>query len=451
MVRGMERKPTKEAVDVQGVLRAVLRRQEPSQPHLDYFVRELVAGRIPNYQAAAFLAGVFCRGLSDRATVHLTEAMANSGKRLDLSAVHGRTVDKHSTGGISDGTSFIIAPLVTLFGLKVPMMSGRGLGHTGGTLDKLEAIPGFRCSLSEPEVVAQLNTIGLAIFAQTEDMVPADKMLYDLRNATQTVASIPLIAASIMSKKLAEGAQGLVLNVTTGSGAFMERPAEARQLARAMVAIARGAGCHASAVVSSMDQPLAPYVGNALEIRQAIAVLRGETRGYERFIEVSIELAAQLLVHGGVYAATGIADAKAALRARLAAGAAFAPFCAMVAAQGGDVMAVVQPERLPKAERRIAVNALQNSYVGRIDARLIGEASLLLGAGRTTVGAPIDPAVGLHVHKFVGDAVHAGEPLVTLHVNDGEGLAAAKSAIGRAYTLTDRRPRPPRLIYEVMT
>lgn len=438
---------TQNPVTVRGVLDAVKRGHELSKSHIDYFVGGVVDGSIPDYQAAAFLMAVRINGMTSSETTFLTQAMTDSGRRLDLSRVDGVTVDKHSTGGISDGTSFIVAPLVATFGLKVPMMSGRGLGHTGGTLDKLEAIPGFRVSLSEDEVVHQLNHAGLAIFGQTADIAPADRRFYGLRDVTETVDSIPLIAASIMSKKLAEGARGLVMNVTTGSGAFMRDLGDATRLAETMVAIAQQSGLRASAVITSMDEPLAPYVGNALEIQQAVRILAGETSRFERFIDVSIELSAQLLVHGGVYAMEDIGAARVALKQRLASGVAFKKFRDMVAAQGGDVRVIDRLTLLSQSAQIMGVLSPRDGYVSAIDATKIGLASVYLGAGRETVGAPIDPAVGIEVLKFVGDPVSKGEPLARLHVNNCQKLGAAQRTFLDAYKIvSDNRVKPGKSI-----
>ena len=440
---------TQNPVTALGVLDAVKRGQELSQAHVDFFVRGVVNRSIPDYQAAAFLMAVRCNGMTDRETIWLTHAMTDSGTRLDLSGVDGFTVDKHSTGGISDGSSFVVAPLVALFGLRVPMMSGRGLGHTGGTLDKLEAIPGFRVALSEAEIVRQLNEVGIAIFGQTPEIAPADGILYGLRDVTATVDSIPLIAASIMSKKLAEGAAGLVMNVTTGSGAFMSDFAEAEKLAKTMVAIAQQSGRKASAVISSMDQPLGPYVGNALEIQQAVRVLRGETNRFERFIEVSIELAAHLLVHGGLYAMDQMVQAREVLREKLASGAALATFRSMVVAQGGNAGVIDDPSRLQVASRTVDVLATDTGFITAINATEIGLASVYLGAGREIAGAKIDPTVGIEVYKFVGDSVSQGEPLARLFVNDERRLVEASRTLVGAYQIGGERVEPRKLVLGV--
>jgi len=441
---------TQNPVTARGVLDAVKRGQELTKAHVDYFVRGVVDGSIPNYQAAAFLMAVRMGGMSDRETAFLTQAMTNSGRCLDLSGVRGVTVDKHSTGGISDGTSFIVAPLVATYGLRVPMMSGRGLGHTGGTLDKLEAILGFRTSLAEEEVVELLNKVGIAIFGQTSEIAPADKIFYGLRDVTETVDSIPLIAASIMSKKLAEGASGLVMNVTTGSGAFMSQLDEAKKLAETMVSIGKQSGRRASSVITSMDQPLGPYVGNALEIKQAIDVLSGVTNRYENFISVSVELAAHLLVHGGIYTFDQMKDARNDLGTRLASGAALKVFRDMVEAQGGDVAFIDDPSRLPRALRTIDVLATQSGYVSAINATDIGLASVYLGAGRETVDARVDPAVGIEVFKFVGDSVAQNEPLARLYVNDDARLKEAKRTLLGAYTVGSKKVQPRELILETI-
>lgn len=445
-VRNVERRVTTNPVTVKGVLDAVKRRQALTRDHIRFFVRGVVDRSIPDYQAVAFLSFTRCNGLSDAETVMLTEEMARSGKMLDLSGVQGVTVDKHSTGGISDGTSFIIAPLLASYGLKIPMMSGRGLGQTGGTLDKLEAIAGFNVFLTQEQVVDQLNQVGLAIFSQTDEIVPADKILYGLRDVTETVDSLPLIAASIMSKKLAEGAGSLVMNVTTGSGAFMARLADAKKLAATMVDIAKAAGRNASSVISDMSQPLASFVGNALEIKQALRILAGEQKGFENFISVVVELSAHLLVHGGLYAWDQLGTARGDLRTRLASGAALPVFRQMVEAQGGNVRMIDDPSLLPTASRIIPVPSPSSGYVKRINATNIGLSAMYLGAGRESKESKLDLAVGLKVGTFVGDRVEEGQPLAWLHVNDDRQLSTAIDSLVGAYEFSNQPVKRPRLI-----
>jgi len=431
--------------------------RQVSRAEMQAFVRGVIEPKperaIPKEQIGAWLAYVRQNGLSDRETTYLTESMAAEGRTLDLSEVEGTTVDKHSSGGVSDGTSLVLAPLAACFGLKVPMMSGRGLGHTGGTLDKLEAIPGFRIGLPEAEVVSLLNNVGLAMFGQTPDIAPADRILYATRDVTETVDSIPLIAASIMSKKLAENTGALVLNVTTGSGAFMSSFADAEKLAKTMVAIAQGAGRKASAVITSMDQPLGPMVGNALEIRQTLRVLNGERAGFENFIAVIEELAAHMLVHGGLFTHQNMNTAKNrarnAVRAKLATREPLEKFRDMIIAQGGNVHVVDDPSLLPTATRKLPIPAPKEGYVQAIDTTKVGLAAVALGAGRERVEDIIDPAVGIEVHAFVGDEVGKGKPLGIFHLNHLTRLTdgGASKLFAGAYTIGPNPPKTkPRLI-----
>ncbi len=434
---------TKHPVNTIGVLTALRDGQELTRSHVDFFANNVSGqnGQEPLFtrpQAAAALMAIQCKGMSPQNTMWLTNAMAKSGRTLDLSRVNGTKVDKHSCGGVSDGTSFIIAPLLALYGLIVPMMSGRGLQHTGGTLDKLEAIPGFNVDLSEEEIVRVLNRIGLAIFSTTPDIAPADGVLYGLRNETQTVPSIPLITASILSKKLAEGAEILSLNVTTGSGSFMKEKADAIELARMMVETATLDGRKTTAVVSDMNQPLAPFVGNAIEIVQALRILRGETEGFERFITVCIELAAPILVDAGIF--TTLRKAKSDLRQKLASGAALAKFREMVQAQGGDLKSIDSPSNLPRARTYKDVLSPKSGWVTAIDATAIGMSAFYLGGGRAKAGDPIDHAVGLMHQAFLGDRVEEGKPLATLYVNDEAGLEQARETLLNAFGISSEEP-----------
>ncbi len=388
-------------------------------------------GEVADYQWAALLMAIVWRGMSADETAALTDAMIRSGRVVDLSHLPGRKIDKHSTGGVGDKTSLILAPIAAAAGVPVPMVSGRGLGHTGGTLDKLESIPGFRVDLDLDRYHEVLAECGLVMIGQTSEIAPADKFLYALRDATATVESIPLIAASIMSKKLAEGIDGLVLDVKTGNGAFMERLDDARALAQAMCAIGQGLGKDMVALITRMDQPLGCAVGNAVEVAECLDCLKGG--GPDDLMLVSIELAAEMVVMAGVSAT--LDDARVLCKQTIALGSALDRFRQLVEAQGGDPRAVDDPERLPTARRKVVLESSETGFVGSLAARPVGHATMLLGAGRARMDSRIDPAVGVILHKKVGSAVHAGEPLCTLFVNDESGLDEAASLIKGAYRI----------------
>jgi pyrimidine-nucleoside phosphorylase len=371
--------------------------------------------------------------------------MLDSGTVVDLSSIPGRKVDKHSTGGVGDKTSLILAPIAAACGVPVPMVSGRGLGHTGGTLDKLEAIPGFRIDLDLDRYKRVVRDHGLVLIGQTAEIAPADKVLYALRDATATVESIPLIAASIMSKKMAEGIDGLVLDVKIGDGAFLPRYEDAKRLAETMVAIGRGLGKKVRALITRMDQPLGVGVGNAVEVEESIACLKGQ--GVADLLELSIELAAEMLVLGDV--AATIDDARARCEAVIADGSALERFRALIAAQGGDPAVIDDPSRLPQAPVKIDLLAPRDGFVRAIKARALGEAVMKLGAGRARVDSVIDPAVGLWLRRKVGEVVAAGDPLVTvLARREGDDLERAKTEILAAYHIGDDPPDAADLIVE---
>jgi pyrimidine-nucleoside phosphorylase len=419
---------------------------ELSQAEIEFFVGGLTSGEIPDYQAAAWAMAVFFQGMTDRETTHLTLAMANSGDVLDLSDTVELAVDKHSTGGVGDKVTLVVEPLVSACGVPVGKMSGRGLSFSGGTIDKLESIPGFRTALSTEEFKRQLREIGVVLTGQSANLAPADGKLYALRDVTGTVNSIPLIASSVMSKKIAGGAQAIVLDVKVGSGAFMPTLAEARKLARAMVAIGRHAKRRVVALISDMNQPLGHAVGNALEVREAIETLRGG--GPDAFREHCLEVAAHLLVLARRARTTQ--SARAELSAALADGRAWDKFRQLVAAQGGEVEAVEQPDRLPTAALIEDVPAPRTGYLKQVDAREIGLSAVDLGAGRARKGDPIDHAVGLVIHYAVGDRVQKGEPLFTVHANDRERLAAARERVLAAHTFSRQRVKPLPLFYQVL-
>ena len=407
-----------------------------------FFVSGVTSGSLPEYQAAALLMAIVLRGMSAEETAWLTDAMVRSGARVDLSAIPGVKVDKHSTGGVGDKTSLIIAPLAAACGVPVPMMSGRGLGHTGGTLDKLEAIPGFRVSLSLDEMTAALRAVGCAMIGQTKEIAPADKKLYALRDVTATVESIPLISASIMSKKIAEGIDALVLDVKTGRGAFMKTEADSRRLAESLVSIGNASGVRTEAVITAMDQPLGRAVGNALEVIECVDVLNGG--GPRDLVDVSIELTARMLVLGRAAADRGAAETK--VRDAIASGAGLERFRRIIEHQGGDPRIVDDYDRLPKAPGRQIVAAPRSGYVSRLDAELIGRASVALGAGRDRVEDTIDPAVGVMVVAKVGDQVRAGDAVLELHYRSAEKLDRAKSLAGEGLAISDAPPPAARLI-----
>ncbi|HEX3644212.1 MAG TPA: thymidine phosphorylase [Vicinamibacterales bacterium] len=407
-----------------------------------FFIDGVTDGTLPDYQASALLMAILLRGMTAEETAWLTDAMVHSGVRVDLGEIPGVKVDKHSTGGVGDKTSLILAPLAAACGVPVPMMSGRGLGHTGGTLDKLEAIPGFRVNLSLEEMKAALAKIGCAMIGQTAQIAPADKKLYALRDVTGTVESIPLISASIMSKKIAEGIDALVLDVKTGSGAFMKTEADSRKLAESLVAIGNASGVKTEAIITAMDSPLGCAVGNALEVLECIEVLKGG--GPQDLIDVSVELTARMLVLGRV--AADLAAAKEQVRRTIASGAGLERFRQIIELQGGDPKVVDDYRRLPQVADRHVVAARRGGYVTAVNAELVGRASVALGAGRDRVEDEVDPAVGIMVVAKPGVAVRAGAPVLELHFRDRDRLDAALHLTDQAFTVGDQPPAPGRLI-----
>lgn len=421
-------------------------RHELSQDEINYFIQGYASGEIPDYQAAAFAMAVMFVGMSSRETTDLTLAMASSGKILDLTQIVPVAVDKHSTGGVGDKTSLVVEPLVAACGVPVGKMSGRGLGFTGGTLDKLESIPGYRTDLSTEEFLEQLRSVGLVLTGQSADLAPADGKLYALRDVTGTVKSMPLIASSIMSKKIAAGAQSIVLDVKIGSGAFMETLPEGQALARLLVDIAHLAGRRAVALLSDMNQPLGWAVGNALEVREAIDTLHGQ--GPQDFREHCLVLASYLIMMGGK--AADVETGKRLAEQALDHGDGWDYFRKLVAAQGGDVSVVDHPELLPQARFVETAPAPRAGYLKQVQALMIGEAAMRLGAGRLKKSDPVDHAVGVVVHHKVGDWLAAGTPLFTLHANDLEKLAEARSEIFTAHLWSDDPVQPLPLFYGVV-
>jgi pyrimidine-nucleoside phosphorylase len=409
---------------------------ELSREEISFFVSRYTSGEIPDYQAAALAMAVLFRGMSAAETLCLTEAMMNSGEVLDLAELPGPRADKHSTGGVGDKTSLVLAPLAAACGVYVPMISGRGLGHTGGTLDKLEAIPGFRVQLSQGEFRSVLRKAGLALIGQTPEIAPADRKLYALRDVTGTVESRPLIAASIMSKKMAEGIDALILDVKTGDGAFMKAFEDSRALAETMVGIGRGMGKKVAALITDMDQPLGGAVGNALEIEECIETLKG--RGPKDLESLSLELAAWMLYLSG--AAASLESARGKVRDALASGAGLRKFQEVIGLQGGDARVCDDLTLLPRARETLELRSASDGHVAAFACRAIGHAAMLLGAGRETVDSGIDPAVGLVLHKKLGEPVIKGEPLMTLHVNDRTRLPEARALLESAVRLAPEAP-----------
>ncbi len=410
-------------------------------------VAGFTAGEIPDAQVAALCMAIFFKGMTGAEVDALTAAMLRSGDVLDLSALPGAKVDKHSTGGVGDKTSLPLAALAAACGVRVPMVSGRGLGHTGGTLDKLEAIPGFRVDLPVERFVAQVGRLGVALIGQTARIAPADRRLYALRDVTATVESIPLIASSIMSKKLAEGIDALVLDVKVGRGAFMKTRAGARELAAALIGIGRGFGKRVTALLTAMDQPLGLAVGNALEVVEAIELLRGG--GPADLRELTVELTAEMLLLAGV--AAELPEARAAVAAAIADGRGLARFREIVIAQEGDPRAIDDPSRLPRAPRVIPVPAPAAGVVEAVDAEAIGLAAMALGAGRARVEDRIDPAVGVVLRRKVGERVEAGEPLCDVHRGDaGEPQDAIAARLAAAWRIGPGPVAAPPLVLERM-
>lgn len=421
---------------------------ELSRAELDFFIQGYVAGDVPDYQAAAWCMAVFFRGMTPAETAALTEAMAFSGATLDLHDVAPFIVDKHSSGGVGDKTTLVIGPMVATLGVPVGKMSGRGLSFSGGTLDKLESIPGFNVRLSLAQFKRQLREVGVVVAGQTQDLAPADGKLYALRDVTATVNSLPLIASSIMSKKIAAGADAIVLDVKAGHGAFMETVPEAIALAQLMVQIGEHLGRKMTAVIGDMNQPLGLAAGNALEVVEAIETLHG--RGPEDFRQHCVDVAGEMLLIAGV---ADTPDAARALAARtLTDGSAWERFRQFVAAQGGDVAAVDRPERLPKAPYAAPLLAPQDGYLARLDAREVGYTVVDLGGGRAKKEDPVDPAVGVVLAEGskIGQPVVAGEPLLWAHARTQESLDAALARLARACDISPDPVSAPPLIHTII-
>lgn len=412
---------------------------------IQYFVDGVVDGSIPDYQISALLMAIYFQGMATSEQTKLTMAMLESGDQLDLAKIDGIKVDKHSTGGVGDKTSLPLAAMVAATGIPVPMISGRGLGHTGGTLDKLEAIPGFKVALTEEEFIKQVQQTGLAIVGATGQIAPADARIYGLRDVTDTVDSIPLIASSILSKKLASGTDALVIDVKTGSGAFMKEMADAQKLAHALVQIANEAGVNSMAIISDMNQPLGNKIGNSLEIEESIEILKGQ--GPADLMELILTLGSQMVILG--QKATDLVSARQLLQQTITDGSALKKFAQMIEMQGGDPAVIDQPEIMPQAKYHFDIKATRAGFVSQITADEMGVASMLLGGGRAAKEDQLDYSVGLVLHHKIGDQVNVGDSLVTVYSNQ-EDITQVEKLIRDNFVIGDPTAAP-QLIHEVIT
>ncbi|MEC5422338.1 pyrimidine-nucleoside phosphorylase [Virgibacillus sp. C22-A2] len=419
---------------------------ELTSEEIQFFINGYTNGDIPDYQVSSLLMAIYFQDMTKDERANLTQAMVESGDQIDLSAISGIKVDKHSTGGVGDTTTLILAPLVASLGVPVAKMSGRGLGHTGGTIDKLEAVPGFHVEITNDQFIELVNKNKVAVIGQSGNLTPADKKLYSLRDVTATVNSIPLIASSIMSKKIASGADAIVLDVKTGAGAFMKELDDARDLAEAMVAIGNKVGRNTMAVISDMSQPLGNAIGNALEVKEAIDTLQG--KGPDDLTELCLTLGSQMVVLASK--ASNIEEARIKLRENLLNGKAFDHFKLFLESQGGDVRVADHPETLPQAAYKIELPARTSGTVSEIIADDIGTAAMLLGAGRATKESQIDLAVGIVLHKKVGDAVGVGESLLTIHANQ-DSVDDVKDKLYASITISEHVTEAPTLIYDTIT
>jgi pyrimidine-nucleoside phosphorylase len=428
------------------IIQKKIRRKELSKEEIGYFVENLTNGKIADYQASALITAMFINKMSREETINLTMAMANSGDTLDLSGIAGIKVDKHSTGGVGDKTTLIVGPMVAALGVPVAKMSGRALGFGGGTIDKLESIKNFKIELSREQFIANVNRMKMAVCAQTGVLAPADKKIYALRDVTGTVDDPSLIASSVMSKKIAGGADAIVLDVKTGDGAFMKTYDDALNLAQIMVDIGNGVGRKTVALITGMDQPLGYAVGNALEVKEAIAAVQG--RGPADLMEICLALAAHMILLAGKAADLGAAKKLAVETTRN--GAAYRKLQEFVEAQGGDVSYITNPDAFPVAANVAAVASPADGYVRSISAEGIGTISMELGAGRMQKDDAIDYAAGIVLNKKIGDAVKKGEPLAWLHTNDRDRIPKARERLPAYYAFEDAPPEPKALVYNVL-
>lgn len=413
-----------------------------TQPEITYFIQGYTQGTIPDYQVASLLMAIKFKGMNDQEIADLTYAMIHSGEVIDLTSIQGIKADKHSTGGVGDKTSLVLGPLVAAAGLKIAKMSGRGLGHTGGTLDKLEAIPGMSITRTQKQFVEQVNRIGLSIIGQTATLVPADKKLYALRDVTGTVQSVPLIASSIMSKKLASGADTILLDVKFGSGAFMKTLNDARGLAKAMVKIGKAMNKDTRAILTDMDQPLGFAIGNILEVKEAIDTLRGQ--GPTDFTELCLYAGAMMLMQGG--RVKTLTEGKRLLKNLIINGQAFEKFKSFIGAQGGDTRYIDDPSKFEQSAHRIDITSDVNGYVESLNALSLGEIAMKLGAGRATKDDTIDYTAGIVLKKKIGDEVHQGDVLAVIHTNLNETNELMK-ALKDSFTVSSVKVRAPKIIH----
>lgn len=416
-----------------------------TKEEINYFISGYTNGEIPDYQVSALLMAIYLKHMNADEATALTNAMVRSGDQIDLSSITGIKVDKHSTGGVGDTTSLILGPLVASLGIPIAKMSGRGLGHTGGTIDKMESIPGFQAEVTTDEFIELVNKNKLAIVGQSGNLTPADKLLYSLRDVTATVDSIPLIASSVMSKKIAAGADAIVLDVKTGTGAFMKNLADAEELATTMVNIGKLTGKDTTAMITDMNQPLGRMIGNALEIQEAIQIL--SNKGPDDLRELCLELGSQMVV-SAKKAETG-EEARRLLEENLANGQALQKFRDFIYDQGGDIKVIDHPEDLPQAKYKYELRAKTSGYVEEMSAEKIGYAAMLLGAGRETKESVIDLAVGIELHKKIGDAVQTGEALLTIYAND-QDVTEVKDILSKHIQITKETVTKPTLIYKTI-
>ncbi|HIS28365.1 MAG TPA: pyrimidine-nucleoside phosphorylase [Candidatus Avamphibacillus intestinigallinarum] len=416
-----------------------------TKEEINYFISGYTNGEIPDYQVSALLMAIYLKHMNADEATALTNAMVRSGDQIDLSSITGIKVDKHSTGGVGDTTSLILGPLVASLGIPIAKMSGRGLGHTGGTIDKMESIPGFQAEVTTDEFIELVNKNKLAIVGQSGNLTPADKLLYSLRDVTATVDSIPLIASSVMSKKIAAGADAIVLDVKTGTGAFMKNLADAEELATTMVNIGKLTGKDTTAMITDMNQPLGRMIGNALEIQEAIQIL--SNKGPDDLRELCLELGSQMVV-SAKKAETG-EEARRLLEENLANGQALQEFRDFIYDQGGDIKVIDHPEDLPQAKYKYELRAKTSGYVEEMSAEKIGYAAMLLGAGRETKESVIDLAVGIELHKKIGDAVQTGEALLTIYAND-QDVTEVKDILSKHIQITKETVTKPTLIYKTI-
>lgn len=432
-------------MDVYGIITKKKQGSELSREEIFFIGEKYVSGEIPDYQIAALLMAIYFNGMSDRECADLTEAITESGDKIDLSAFGALTADKHSTGGVGDKTTLIVAPIAASLGCKVAKMSGRGLGHTGGTVDKLESIPGYKTSLSPEEFYAQVEQCGISVIGQSGNLAPLDKKLYALRDVTATVDSIPLIVSSIMGKKLAAGSQNIVLDVKYGAGAFMKSAEDAELLAEKMVEIGKRCGRRVTAVISDMDTPLGANIGNSLEVKEAVSVLRGE--GVADLREVCLTLASEMV---SLVRKIPFDEAFALARESLESGKAYEKLLEWISAQGGDVSYIEDTEKFPKPAFSEEIRAAQDGYITAMNAEALGTVALNLGAGRRTKDDVIDHAAGIILKKKTGDAVKLGDVIATLYTNKSDALDSAKAAFQNAIVISDDASIKRPLIYKVI-